>query len=1029
MPEYTVTSPDGSEYEVTAPEGGTKEQAIQYVQGEVAAGRLKPKVKAKPPVSVPPLKTMGPLDQALQESRADASELTTKLRPNVDRATLESLNALDVPFRAAGNAVMEATGSPAAATAAYALPQFIGPASVVKIVERAVKLGKVSREAAPSFAEVLKKRLAKEGVTGLPKGKLDDLTPEQVDKIIEAMGKTPLGQPGKPIKSVQQKAGAKVKESVTPEDITGDPNAGNLDDVPAFNERPEPKLGAEPAIIDPAPEPKPAGTKPVKPMRDEGGKINPFVAVHIASTVTGAGTGAALDPDHPIQGGILGAIAGSAVGHGVTIRVTPRAFSAGTAKALNPAAQLNVNRNAEIEASIGAAEAVKWKLKTANIPENRFFAVAHAIETGDVSALLPQEIQVAQLFSQEVGRLGMAAQEAGVIQHLKKHYAPLMFDTSDRHTRETLKKLGYDLSKTDNRKGFSTFTPHQLEQTITDYDTARQLGLKPKTMKLDELFGHYANSVIRATENKKAVTELANLKTPDGAPLVGRRGERGVGRDWEPINKGDTQVPELNDMLVHPDIVDSVRTGFSSYDPNILARAAIHISMFTKRTQTAYSMFHPNSIMEAASAEMLRVNPLYPIEAAKSVGKIMGVPLGVAARGLEKAVGLAGVKDFKIPYQSVIDKALEKYRQSDPMVDLGLRGGLKVNSTLEDRAGYDAFQKAMKWVGDVPVVGRVLPTDTLAAIDKAHQQFTWDYVHTGAKIHNFSALFESEVRRDMLAAAKAGREPTPLAKIAEDAAAHVNSLAGGIDWYRIAEGVENKYGRQIALFASTPRGQSYMSMVGYAPDWMVSTLAPWLKTMGITGNEAMQRYAQNYIAKSLVMQVVIADGFNLKNTGHHLWENNFAPKDKSGNRRPRDTFDKVNDMTYVDRGDGTKQQMFKHLNEFLHLLTEPDKFVVNKTSNLLKAPYETLLNKQYPSVRWAPDISQPSDSRETAALKQITWPLRQMMPITGQQGISGGTASGVWGYLGRPVYGLTAEQREQMRRQRMEEKAKAMQNR
>jgi hypothetical protein len=977
--------------------------------------------------------TLGPLDQAIQESKPEG-ELDPGYERHPAKALEHSMRALDVPFRALGNAVMDKFGNPVAATAAYALPQLIQPGAVVKLGEKVAgkTAGKAALKAAGgTFEDVLKQRLLDEGKTGWREPA--PITPEQVEDIAKSLEGQPKF-PSKPIKTEAQKAGGKQRSIVTPEEITGDPQAGNLDDVlPKVRQGPRvgvmPDLPTQefpkttmPAELGGPTEPRPVGTKPVKPIREPGeeGKINPALATKLASTTAGALIGAGLDPDHPGQGAILGAVIGASVGHGVSLRVNPRGFVAGVEKALNPAAQLNLTKEAEIASGIRNAGVVKERLKAFNIPENRGMDVFRAIESGDFSSLLPQEKQAAQLALTEMAKIGTAAQEAGAIPHLKGRYLPHLFDLTDKKTRETLRQMGYDEAKYPNRKGFSTFTPHQLEQTISSYDEAIKLGLKPKTLKLDELFGHYADSVIRATHNKEAITRLTNLKLPDGTPMAGVKGGKGVGADWEPVNGGDTHVPELEGYYVHPDILDSVRLGFSSYDPIILARAASAIGWVGKRLQTAYSMFHPNSIMEGANAQMFEIR--HPI---KSLGRILDTPIGIGARAIEKA----SFGKISVPYQSGVDKALKKLRtgDSDGLYDLFIREGLKYDSTLEDRSGYDAFQKILKSVGKVPGAG--LPAKAAGAIDKAHQDFTWGYIFTGIKFHNTETLFLSEVQRDMKAAAKAGRAPTPLAKIARDVVSHINATAGGLDWNRIAEGVENKYGRQIAMFAASPRGQAVMGWAGYAPDWMVSTLQPWFRSMGVSGNEATQRYAQNYIVKSLVMEFVIGDYFNYKNSGHHLWKNDFSKNADDPRKRPRDTFDKINDMTYVDRGDGTKQQMFKHLNEFLHMLTEPDKFAVNKAGVVPKSFYEILLNKQYPSVKWAPDIAEAYDSREKAAMKRALWPVKQMMPITGQQGITGGTVPGLWSYFGRPVYGLTEEQRERLRQQKTEDAAEARENR
>jgi hypothetical protein len=1020
MPHYTVTSPDGSDYEVDAPEGGTKEQAIQYVQGELAAGRLKPKAKVAGFRG-----TLDPMRQAAQEATGESSGQLGQLRPDFAShplQTLSDINAgINIPYRALGNAVMEATGSPALSALAYGGSQVVGPGLAVAVAKRAVSMGRIAAKDATAFADILRKRVAKEGVTGWKDPQA--VTSEQIDEIARSL-EGPPKFPSKPVKTPEQKAGGKKKSVATPEEITGDPTAGNLDDVlPKVREGPRvgamPDLPAQefpkttlPEAVGGPQEPRPAGTKPVRPMRDEqGGKINPALAAKLASTTAGAVIGAGLDPNDPIQGAAVGALAGWTVGHSVSVRVSGRAFGDAVQAAVNPAAQLNQAKRAEIAVGIRAADQTAEKLKALNIPENRGLTVIRALQSGDTRGLLPKEIEAAQLLRAELDRLGGAAQEAGAIPNLKRNFVPQLWDTADKKTREVLKRLGLDLAKQTQRRGFSTFTPHQLEQTISSYDQGIALGLKPKTLKLDELFGQYANSVIRATENKRAVTELANLKNPaDGKPLVLYRG-KDVPGDWVSANGGDVHVPELEGFFVHPDIADSVRLGFSSYDPNILARAAIQAGWFAKRMQVSLSMFHPKALLEAHSAETMRfgVNPLkWPGEVATSVGRAVDPLAGAVARGAEKLTG----DRLEIPYQSGADSALRKYRTGGPgdLTDILLRGGLNVKGGIEDVGGFDALQQTMKKIGQVPGLG--LPSKAVAAVDAAHQKFTWGYIFTGQKLNDASALFEREFMKDAKAAEAAGRQPKPVAQLAEEVSAHINSLYGGLDWERIAEGVQNKYGKQIAYFLASPRGQSYMSMVAYAPDWAVSTMQPWVRAMGISGTQATQRYAQGYLAKALVMELVIGDAVNLQYSGHHLWENDF-------HKGKGDTLDKINDMTYIDRNDGTKQQMFKHLNEFLHLLTEPDKFVMNKTGYLPRTAYEVLFNKKYPSVGFEPRIAEPWDSRELNYAKRLMYPFTQMTPITGQ-GMMMGADRGVAGYLGAPVYGLTKEDKQDLKRQRTE---------
>lgn len=1124
--------PDGTVIKNVPP--GTKQSDLQTRLAKMR----------KPATAAAPLQSYtGPVEQARQDVSAEASEVGHALRPNLGKGALEAVGALDIPFRAAGNAVMDATGSPAAATAAYALPQMLGPQTVVKAVERAVKLGKVSREAAPKFAELLKQRLATEGKTGWTPAA--EITDEQAD-VVAAMLRSKDGSPSaatKPIKSAQQKAGARQRIPAGEEGFP--PEASDLSDMDAHDRAPplgtlpdipptaEVTMGKEPdvpvktfpketypEVIDPVPEPKPAGTKPVKPvrkgkskdisynndtlrtaikklgglhvshardisgekgfranagnagmwkkdglsiddmvtqlgdhgyippealndvdggvqwlrdaikaemdgspvysmradeeviygrMRDEqGGKINPALVTKLATTTTGAIVGAGLDPEHPVHGAILGAAGGFGAGHIVTRRVISGGFGSALRVADNPGKLLHDAKEGEIVAGQRAATQTFEKLKSANLTPDRGFAVIRAVETGDVSALLPQEIQVAQLFFDAVGKLGTRAQEAGVIANLRKNYAPLLFDWSDPHTAATLRKMGAtDPAKGERTSGFSTFTPFQLERTITDYGMAQKLGLKPATLDPAELFRRYASSVIRATENKRAITELANLKGEGGRPVVGLQGT--VPDHFVPINKGDVKIPELDGFMVDPDIADSVRAGLSSYDPSIIARSAMNVSWFAKRFNVSLSAFHPMALLQAHAG---------------AGGNPFDVLAGVGARGVEKATGI------EVPYKSAVDKALEAYRMGgeNDAVDALIRNGLKIEAPLEDRSGRDAFQKTMKLTGDKvkDLLGHEadLAFKGLGVVDNGLQKFTWDYMYTGMKLSTGMKMLEQEVQRNITRAA-AGKEPLkPVNQIAADVSSFVNSTFGGLNLRRIAEDVAKEWGPRAgsaAYSVASPRGQAYLQMAVFAPDWKMSTLQAWTRGLGLTGNETVQRFHREYLVRSAMMSMILADAVNMKMSGHHVWQNDFHTK--RGHQQT--TLEKVHDATYVDLGDGRKMQMFKHLMEGPHAVSDPQKFALNAMGYIPRTAGTLLTNKQFMTPEWAPPIAENHLGPVERAYKYATWPLHEASPIAAMN-FDAGMGATAGSFLGTPIYGSTQAQKQKRAQERLEEKARSM---
>jgi hypothetical protein len=90
---------------------------------------------------------------------------------------------------------------------------------------------------------------------------------------------------------------------------------------------------------------------------------------------------------------------------------------------------------------------------------------------------------------------------------------------------------------------------------------------------------------------------------------------------------------------------------------------------------------------------------------------------------------------------------------------------------------------------------------------------------------------------------------------------------------------------------------------------------------------------------------------------------------------------------------------------------------------------EGLLNKKFLTDKWSPPIAEEYEPGYMHWWKRgVLNPLGQAMPITGQQfDYGGGRTFG--GFLGLPIYGVTQEEREAIRQKRIEDRAKAQENR
>jgi hypothetical protein len=668
------------------------------------------------------------------------------------------------------------------------------------------------------------------------------------------------------------------------------------------------------------------------------------------------------------------------------------------------------------------------------IPEDRRVHSYRASQRGDLSSLTPDEIAYVRLFEKAYGEMGTTAQQAGVISHLRKNYAAIQWDFKDTSTKKAFddweKSGGGAKAKT------GAFTPHSLKRNLT-LDEGKALGMKTVTDDPVELLGWYAKDVLEATEHANALSHLKSMKTGAGYAVEPSGSTMPHGYVTNHSIKG------LEGFGIHPDMVKSVQRMFDAYEPGPIKRAALATAFTSKRLAVTYSLFHPMSLLVAYTG--VGGNPFDVLTGigARGVEELSrdytrtGVTAAGAAAGaylnddnrlegvlLGGATGFLAMKDrnlkkrIEIPYKSGVDAALnELYKGgAGDVTDFALRsGGVEIGNTIEETIGHDSFKKFTS------LLDKGIGSDThgftpFSNIDKNMHHFIWDYLHPGLKLDTFGRIFTDELSDPKNA-------KMDVNEIAANVGSMTNNIYGGLNWNRVVEGMNSKVGRTVAGAAYSKYGRSNLQVGAFAPDWLMSTMRSWTQAVpGVSENAMVSRLHRAYIARSLIMTVIITDALNLHYSDHHIWENDFRSqreKNAAGND-DRPILDIIHDMTFVDKKDGTKFEANKHLFEGVHAMTAPKQFISGKMGSLITDPANIYANRQYLSPKWAPPIT-PVDSSGKATgtrMEQMEdyakWMVKHHAPMSLQQ-LGGGTNN--LGIVGFPSSGLTKEQKEKLKQE------------
>jgi hypothetical protein len=226
--------------------------------------------------------------------------------------------------------------------------------------------------------------------------------------------------------------------------------------------------------------------------------------------------------------------------------------------------------------------------------------------------------------------------------------------------------------------------------------------------------------------------------------------------------------------------------------------------------------------------------------------------------------------------------------------------------------------------------------------------------------------------------------------IRDEVSAFVNNTFGGLDWLKIADEVQNKVLKKLAMVAYSNRGRTWLQIAMFAPDWTISTLRSYSKALpkdllkpqnweikagakGLFNPKTSGDLARRYVATTGLMWLTLLNGINMATSGHYMWEND--------------------DPTRIDLGDGTTMQAAKHSMEGPHWLMHPIKTGFNKMGYVPKTI----------AALGSPYVNTPLDVAKTLAEPFVPFQVSAAMQAPKGEGLKNAALS----FVGLPRYGQT----------------------
>jgi hypothetical protein len=587
---------------------------------------------------------------------------------------------------------------------------------------------------------------------------------------------------------------------------------------------------------------------------------------------------------------------------------------------------------------------------------------------GDESIkLTPEQKKVAEAVREFFKVNGEKGQKAGALENLVDDYVTQLW-TGLNKDKSLWRNLVQSMGRSNTfSSGMSPKSRFGMERVIPSYKEGMAKGLIPTTLDIADIVEIYGNSINKAIANKNFLAALKNEKTPAGQLILGTRdqviknlseflgktreqwggqnalvddirrfAERKAANEYETITHR-----QLPGMMVHKDVAPVLKWFFDASEPNAATKLAYAVSVAAKRGLFSFSFFHNASLAQAL--------------------------LGTSPKGWLKVVN------------GDAWRALKGKENQGIMQDL-IRGGLKITERPLE-GDTTPFSNMLKLIYERhPIVGA--PAKAVQVTQKVMNAFLWSVVQPTFKTAVAMAALEKTLK---------DRPQLTRGQAAKAASSFTNDIFGGLDWFRIADGTQSKIGRDLALAVTSPSGRRFMQIMALAPDWTIATARTMAKAIPGISRREIAALHQGYVVQSALLYFSIAEGLNLKFSGHHIWQNE--------------------DPTMVDLGDGRKLQLSKHFMEPIHWLVSPAQQAWNKLGYVPKEVAEQLFNKEWMSLKGG-KMSGPEMVPGGGLLdrRRVTHAFGGLAPITGQQAFTQGVTPALSGFFGFPIYGKTDEQ-------------------
>lgn len=764
-------------------------------------------------------------------------------------------------------------------------------------------------------------------------------------------------------------------------------------------------------------------SRPKEDLEPAGKRLIRLAAKAAVPAAIGAGIGYWLDRDDP----------GMGAGFGAAVTVVPRLLPKDRRISIE-----NVINTRNGFLAVMARHTLQFKSAIeALVPEKmRREAISLAMEGHEGITLNANERRVAMMVRQFYEAMGNTAVDAGVLKELLSNYVTHIVEPDpEAVSRGTFDRIVDVLTgRGDRPTGASgrQFAQHRRYATFHELQQAlRGSGLRIKTGDIGEIMAVYSGAMFKALTDKRMLDALKVTPVEGMAPFVVRHepepaAARAPGETVEgtatdlgaPPDKlppprsvtpreavragGGAPPPALPDepigfrlpagaeppppgesaqryaqrerflvqsadkadsnyvtmpgrmlagFVVHRDIAPQLNFVLHARDPNDVTLGLMALNQASKRAIVSFSLFHAKSLSDAY----------------------------IGAMGLKGAADVAKLVSGQHA-KTMVDWALAQFRYggSNDGIDDLLHGGLIVQAP-EDIAP-DRMNAALTKIAGIvdstlPVSPATKAVKGFAKFNESLDHMTFAYLQTGFKLVTGLDAYERLIKKGV-----------PRKAAGQMAASYANDLYGSLDWFRVANDVGSRIGRDIAYGFFNPNGRRWMQLMMFAPDWTMSTFRAAYKALpGATDDAALASLHRRYLAKSALYYLTIANGINLITSGHSIFSNE--------------------NPTRIQLADGRTMQFSKHFMEPFEWLRDPLQTAANKLAFLPREAVQQLTGKEYISVHdSAPDIENRANHLA-----------RQFAPIPAQQGLAGGGAESALGLAGMPIYGKTPEQKRESR--------------